>query len=43
MPPVVYTDQEFVNYNKVDPRNLFTLRDKPCYSSAKERGTDDRF
>jgi hypothetical protein len=42
-PPVVYTDREVVNYNKVDPRNLVTLRDRPCYSSAKERGTDDRF
>jgi hypothetical protein len=27
----------------VDPRNLVTLRDMPCYSSAKERGTDERF
>jgi hypothetical protein len=27
----------------VDPRNLITLRDRPCYSSAKERGSDERF
>jgi hypothetical protein len=42
-PPVVYTNREVVNYNKVDPRNLVTLRDRPCYNSAKERGTDERF
>jgi hypothetical protein len=42
-PPIVYTNQEVVNYNKVHPRNLITLRDKPCYNSAKERGTDQRF
>jgi hypothetical protein len=27
----------------VDPRNLVTLWDMPCYSSAKESGTDERF
>jgi hypothetical protein len=27
----------------VDPRNLITLWDRPCYSSAKKRGTDERF
>jgi hypothetical protein len=43
MAPVVYTDWEVVNYNKVDPRNLVTLRESPCYSSANERGTDERF
>jgi hypothetical protein len=32
-----------VNYNNVDPRNIITLHDKACYSSAKERGTDERF
>jgi hypothetical protein len=42
-PPVVYTDREVVNYNKVDPRNLVTLRERPCYNLAKERGTDERF
>jgi hypothetical protein len=34
-PPLVYTNQEVINYNKVDPRNLVTLWDRPCYSSAK--------
>jgi hypothetical protein len=42
-PPVVYTDREIDNYNKVDPRNFVTRRERPCYSSAKERGTDERF
>jgi hypothetical protein len=32
-----------VNYNKVDPRNIVMLRDKACYSSAKERCTDETF
>jgi hypothetical protein len=38
-----HTDREVVNYNKEDPRNIVTLRNKPCYSSAMERGTDERF
>jgi hypothetical protein len=42
-PSVAYTNREVVNYNKVDPRNLITLRDRSCYSSAKERGTDEWF
>jgi hypothetical protein len=42
-PPIVYMNREVVNYNKVDLRNFITLRDRPCYSSAKERGTDERF
>jgi hypothetical protein len=42
-PPMFYTDQEVVNYNKVDPRNLVTLQERPCYNSAKERVTDERF
>jgi hypothetical protein len=42
-PPVVYTDREVVNYNKVDPMNLVTLRERPCYNSAKERGTNEGF
>jgi hypothetical protein len=32
-----------VNYNMEDPRNIVTLHDKSYYSSAKERGTDERF
>jgi hypothetical protein len=27
----------------VDPRNHVTLRERPCYSSAKERDTDEMF
>jgi hypothetical protein len=42
-PPVAHTNREVVNYNKVDPRNLITLWDRSCYSSARERGTDERF
>jgi hypothetical protein len=42
-PLVVYTNLEEVNYNMKDPRNIVTLRNKPCYSSGKERGTDERF
>jgi hypothetical protein len=42
-PPVAHTNREVINYNMVDPRNLITLQDMPCYSSAKERGTDERF
>jgi hypothetical protein len=37
-PPVVYTNREEANYNKEDPRNIVTLRNKACYSLAKERG-----
>jgi hypothetical protein len=42
-PPVAQTNREVVNYNKEDLRNIVMLRDKPCYSSAKERGTDERY
>jgi hypothetical protein len=52
-PPVAHTNREVVNYNKEnrevvnynkeDLRNIVTLHDKPGYSSAKERGTDERF
>jgi hypothetical protein len=41
-PLVAYTNREVVNYNKVDPRNLITFWDRPCYISAMERGTDER-
>jgi hypothetical protein len=41
-PPVAYTNREVVNYNKVDPRNLVTLWERPCYCPAKERVTDER-
>jgi hypothetical protein len=42
-PPVAHTNREVVNYNKMDPRNIITLCDKACYSSAKERVTNERF
>jgi hypothetical protein len=42
-PLIVFTNWKVVNYNKVDPRNVITLQDRPCYSSAKERGIDERF
>jgi hypothetical protein len=41
--PVAHTIREVVNYNKEDPMNLVTLRNKPCYSLPKERGIDERF
>jgi hypothetical protein len=39
----IYTNREIVNYNKEDPMNVMCLRNKPCYNSSKERGTDERF
>jgi hypothetical protein len=39
----VHTNEEFVNYGKVDPMNVMHLCNKPCYSSSKERGTNERF
>jgi hypothetical protein len=41
--PEIHTNQEIVNYNKDDPMNVMHLHNKPCYSSSKERGTDERF
>jgi hypothetical protein len=38
---VTYTNREVVNYNKVDPRNIITLREQACYNSFKERGTNE--
>jgi hypothetical protein len=40
---VIHTNQEIVNYNKEDLMNLMHLHNKPCYSSSKERCTDERF
>jgi hypothetical protein len=40
---VIHTNRDVVNYSKEDPMNLVTLRNKPCYSLPKERGTDERF
>jgi hypothetical protein len=39
-PPVIYTNQEIMNYSKEDPMNMMHLCNKPCYNSSKERGTD---
>jgi hypothetical protein len=41
--PEVHTNQEIVNYSREDPMNVMHLRNKPCYSFPKERGTDERF
>jgi hypothetical protein len=41
--PEIHTNWEIVNYSKEDPMNVMHLRDKPCYNSSKERGTDERF
>jgi hypothetical protein len=42
-PPEIHTNQEIMNYNKEDPMNVMHLRNKLCYNSSKERGTDERF
>jgi hypothetical protein len=42
-PAVIHTNQKIVNYSKEDPMNVMHLHNKPCYSSSKERGTDERF
>jgi hypothetical protein len=42
-PPVIHSNREIVNYSKEGPMNVMHLRNKPCYSSSKERGTDKRF
>jgi hypothetical protein len=39
----IHTDWEIMNYSKEDPMNVMHLCNKPCYSSSKERGTDERF
>jgi hypothetical protein len=39
----IHTTREIVNYSKEDLMNVMHLHNKPCYSSSKERGTDDRF
>jgi hypothetical protein len=41
--PVIHTNREIMNYNKEDPMTLMNLQNPPCYNSAKERGTDERF
>jgi hypothetical protein len=39
----IHTKGEIMNYSKEDPMNVMHLRNKPCYSSSKERGTNERF
>jgi hypothetical protein len=41
--PACHINWEEVDYNKEDPRNIITLRDRPCYNRGKERGMDERF
>jgi hypothetical protein len=41
--PTVLTNRKVVNYNKEDPMNQITLRNRTCYISPKEMGTDERF
>jgi hypothetical protein len=41
--PKIHTNWEIVNYSKEDHMNVMHLLYKPCYSSSKERGTDERF
>jgi hypothetical protein len=41
--PIVHTNREVVNYNKVDPSNIVMLRENACYNKSKERGTDECF
>jgi hypothetical protein len=40
---VIHTNWEIINYSKEDPMNVMYPRNKPCYISSKERGTDERF
>jgi hypothetical protein len=42
-PLEIHTNQEIMNYSKEDLLNVMHLRNKPCYNSSKERGTDERF
>jgi hypothetical protein len=42
-PPMIHTNQEIMNYSKEDLMNVMHLRNKPCYSSSKERGTNEIF
>jgi hypothetical protein len=41
--PEIHNVREIVNYSKEDPINVMHLRNKPCYSSSKERDTDEIF
>jgi hypothetical protein len=41
--PEVHTNLEVVNYNKVDPKNIVSLREISCYNKSTETGTDEQF
>jgi hypothetical protein len=41
--PEIHTNWKIMNYRKEDHMNVMHLRNKPCYSSSKERGTDETF
>jgi hypothetical protein len=41
--PEIHTNWEIMNYNNEDHMNVMHLRNKPCYNSSKDRGTDERF
>jgi hypothetical protein len=34
---MIHINREIMNYSKEDPMNVLHLRNKPCYSSSKER------
>jgi hypothetical protein len=40
---VIHTNREIMNYRKEDLMNVMHLCNKPCYSSSKERGTNEVF
>jgi hypothetical protein len=42
-PLVIHTNREIMNYSMEDPMDVMHLRNKPCYSSSKERDTNERF
>jgi hypothetical protein len=39
----VVGNREVVNYNKIDSIKIVKQCDILCYSSSKERGTDEKF
>jgi hypothetical protein len=39
----IHTNREIMNYSKENPMNVMHLLNNPCYSSSKERGTDENF
>jgi hypothetical protein len=41
--PDVHTNREVVNYNKFESSMIVELRQIPCYTKTKEKGTDECF